>query len=84
MGIDGFTHLFSDLSGLGLGFRDVNVWLAVLTNHSLSPFFYTGDGWGSFNSLMRIVSGVLFGAGIVWFVFPQLNDLFQHILVKKQ
>lgn len=76
MAIDGFSHLVSDLYGIGHGFRDSNDWLAVLTYHSLSPRFYAGDAWGSFNSIMRLLTGVLFGAGVVWFGFPYLDDAF--------
>jgi hypothetical protein len=32
--------------------------------------------WGSFNSLMRLLTGIFFGLGIVWFGFPYLNDSF--------
>lgn len=76
MALDGFSHMVSDLAGVGQGFRDSNAWLAALTNHVFSPAFYAGDGWGSFNSLMRLVSGILFGAGIVWFSFPYLDQFF--------
>jgi uncharacterized membrane protein len=71
--IDGFTHLLSDLSGgVGDGFRFSNIWLAVLTNHAFAPTFYVGDALGSFNAWMRLVSGLLFGLGVVWFAYPRL------------
>jgi hypothetical protein len=76
MAVDGTSHLISDLAGIGQGFRDSNVWLAALTNHALPPGFYAGDAWGSFNSLMRLLTGILFGLGIVWFGFPYLDDFF--------
>ena len=78
MGIDGMTHFFSDLAGLGQGFRDSNAWLAVLTNRTFPTSFYAGDAWGSFNAWMRIVTGLLFGLGIVWFGFPFLDDAFKN------
>jgi uncharacterized membrane protein len=74
--LDGTTHFISDFWGIGQGFRDTNLWLAVLTNHAFAPMFYAGDAWGSFNSLMRLLTGVSFGLGIVWFGFPYLNDSF--------
>jgi len=74
--VDGTTHLISDLAGLGNGFRDNNAWLAILTHQALPANFYAGDAWGSFNSLMRLLSGILFGLGFVWFVFPFLNEAF--------
>jgi len=77
--IDGFTHMFSDFAGLGLGFRDSNRWLAAITDNAFSSTFYTGDGWGSFNSIMRLMTGFLFGVGIVWFVTPHINELFKEM-----
>jgi uncharacterized membrane protein len=76
MALDGTSHFISDFWGIGQGFRDTNLWLAILTNHAFAPAFYAGDAWGSFNSLMRLLTGVLFGLGIVWFGFPYLNDSF--------
>lgn len=74
MAIDGTTHMISDFAGLGQGFRDTNIWLASMTNHSLAPTFYGGDAWGSFNAWMRLITGVLFGFGTVWFGFALLNE----------
>ena len=78
MAADGVSHFFSDLYGIGQGFRDSNVWLAILTNHSFATNFYSGDAWGSFNSLMRLLTGILFGLGIVWFGFPFLDDVYSQ------
>lgn len=78
MAVDGTTHLVSDLAGIGQGFRDSNVWLAALTNHHLPLAFYAGDAWGSFNAWMRLITGVLFGLGIVWFGFPYLDEVFNN------
>lgn len=73
MFVDGSSHLVSDLAGIGLGFRDTNAWLAQLTNHAFPLTFYIGDGLGSFNSWMRLLTGVLFGVGVVWFGFPIMD-----------
>lgn len=70
--IDGITHAVSDLGGIGQGFRDANQWLAVLTNNAFSASFYAGDALGSFNSIMRLITGLLAGLGIVWLVFPYI------------
>lgn len=70
--IDGGTHTISDFAGIGQGFRDTNQWLAILTNNSFPATFYAGDVLGSFNSLMRFVSGLLAGLGIVWLAFPYI------------
>jgi hypothetical protein len=78
MAIDGASHMVSDLYGISQGFRDNNAWLAALTNNAFSPVFYAGDAWGSFNSLMRLLTGVLFGLGIVWFGFSYIDDTFSQ------
>jgi len=78
MAIDGTSHMISDFAGIGQGFRDTNAWLAAITNHQFSVPFYAGDAWGSFNAWMRLISGVLFGLGIVWFGFPYLEDAFEN------
>lgn len=78
MAVDGTSHLISDLYGIGQGFRDSNAWLAILTNNAFPPGFYAGDAWGSFNSLMRLLTGVLFGLGIVWFGFSYVDDAFSQ------
>ena len=76
MGIDGITHTVSDFSGIGQGFRDSNIWLATLTNNIYPAAFYAGDALGSFNSWMRLTTGILFGVGIVWFGFPFVDEAF--------
>lgn len=68
--LDGGTHAVSDFAGIGLGFRDTNTWLAIWTNNRLPATFYMGDALGSFNSLMRFITGSLAGLGIVWLAFP--------------
>ncbi|MGB7340260.1 MAG: DUF2085 domain-containing protein [Phototrophicaceae bacterium] len=73
LALDGVTHLISDFGGLTLGFRYSNLWLANLTNHSLPTAFYVGDILGSFNSWMRIITGLLFGFGIAGFIFPFID-----------
>jgi uncharacterized membrane protein len=79
--IDGFSHMVSDLAGIGQGFRDSNTWLVTLTSSFFLPSFYAGDAWGSFNSIMRLVTGVMFGLGVVWFSFPYLNQVFVGQLI---
>jgi uncharacterized membrane protein len=74
MAIDGSSHLVSDFTaGIGLGFRDSNAWLATLTNDTFSATFYAGDALGSFNSSMRLITGLLFSLGIVWVLYPRLH-----------
>uniref|UniRef100_A0A7C4L206 DUF2085 domain-containing protein n=1 Tax=Bellilinea caldifistulae TaxID=360411 RepID=A0A7C4L206_9CHLR len=70
MVLDGVTHFISDLSGLERGFRTTNGWLVSLTGNILPPWFYAGDALGSFNSWMRLLSGLLAAWGIVEFLRP--------------
>ncbi len=70
--MDGSTHMLSDFAGIGQGFRDSNQWLALLTNNSFPATFYAGDALGSFNSIMRFISGLLAGLGLVWLAFPYI------------
>ncbi|RJP50628.1 MAG: DUF2085 domain-containing protein [Anaerolineaceae bacterium] len=82
MALDGGTHAISDLAGIGNGFRDTNAWLAVLTNNAFPATFYAGDALGSFNSLMRFITGFLAGLAIVWLAFPymyQTQDYSQQL-----
>ena len=72
MAVDGSTHAISDLAGIGQGFRDTNQWLAILTNNAFSASFYVGDGLGSFNSIARLMTGLLAGLAIVWLAFPYI------------
>ncbi len=80
MAVDGATHMLSDFAGIGQGFRDTNAWLAVLTNDIFSARFYAGDALGSFNSWLRFLTGASFGFGLVWFLFPILQETFQQTL----
>jgi uncharacterized membrane protein len=78
MAIDGLTHLISDaLGGFDDGFRYTNAWLEILTGSAFPATFYAGDAFGSFNSWMRLISGLLFGIGVVWFVYPRLHTSFR-------
>ncbi len=71
--VDGGSHLISDLAGIGQGFRDTNAWLTIFTGNVFTSTFYAGDQLGSFNSWMRLISGGLFGLGLVWFAFPEIE-----------
>jgi uncharacterized membrane protein len=76
--LDGGTHFIADLQGIGQGFRDTNAWLSALTGAVLPSSFYAGDGWGSFNSVMRLWTGVLAGLALAWTVFPRIDPLLTH------
>ena len=75
LGVDGTTHWLSDfLFGIGQGFRYTNAWLATLTNGAFPDTFYTGNALGSFNSWMRLLSGMFFSVGLVGWMFPRLGE----------
>ncbi len=77
MGLDGGTHLLSDVLSrgvVGVGFRDSNAWLAALTNSIFPAAFYVGDALSSFNWWMRLITGLLLGIGLVWLVYPMMEE----------
>ena len=76
MALDGGSHLVSELSGWN--FRADNGWLQLLTGGALPPHVYVGDGIGSFNWLMRTVTGALVGLTSAWFVLPILRAGFER------
>jgi uncharacterized membrane protein len=78
MAIDGFSHLFSDFAGIGMGFRSSNQWLAEITSYSFPASFYQGDALGSFNFWMRLLTGFSFGLGVIWFSFPYINQVVEE------
>jgi uncharacterized membrane protein len=81
MFMDGVTHTISDVligNQFGAGFRDTNAWLAQLTGNALPPWFVVGDAVGSFNSIMRWISGALFGIGLAWFLLPWAENVFAY------
>jgi uncharacterized membrane protein len=73
IGLDGVSHAVSDFWGIGYGFRDTNEWLRAMTGDVFSVSFYAGDAWGSFNSWMRLISGVLAGFGLASFLLPRFD-----------
>ena len=73
LGMDGISHTISDFWGIGNGFRDTNAWLRALTGDIFPASFYAGDAWGSFNAWMRLISGVLAGVGLAWFLLPRFD-----------
>lgn len=81
--LDGGTHILSDLAGVGQGFRDTNLWLQILTHNAFSMSFYQGDALGSFNSWMRLITGILFGLGLVGFAYPYINETFADTVHNK-
>lgn len=81
VGLDGVTHMVNDIVAgtSGAGFRDTNAWLAFITGNALPQSFYAGDAFGSFNSDLRWITGVLFGLTTVWFIFPIIADAMRDV-----
>jgi hypothetical protein len=78
MALDGGSHVVSEVTGLA--FRESNAWLATLTGNYFSQAFYTGTTIGSFNWLMRTLTGSLFAIACVWFAYPYLEQGFGDIV----
>ena len=78
MALDGGTHMLSDLWGVGTGFRDTNTWLSMLTGNLLPAAFYAGDAWGSFNSVARLVTGLLAAFSLIFWLFPLLDGVLRR------
>ena len=78
--IDGFSHRFSEMGGTG--YRADNAWAATLTGHAFPDSFYRSDAIGSLNWLLRTVTGLAFGLGLVWFLFTYLSLRFYTVRLK--
>jgi uncharacterized membrane protein len=78
LALDGITHLVSDQSGLASGFRYDNAWLAQATGFMFPEGFYRGDALGSFNSLVRMISGLLFAMAIGGLIFPLIDQSMRY------
>ena len=74
MGLDGTTHLIND--ALRLQFRQTNEWAVLLTGNIFPAQFYMDDMFGSLNSVLRIVTGIFFGYGVVAFLWPMMDKEF--------
>jgi len=74
MALDGGSHVVSEVTRLG--FRESDAWLATLTGHVFSQTFYAGTTLGSFNWLMRTLTGALFAVACVCFAYPYLQQAF--------
>jgi uncharacterized membrane protein len=74
MGLDGTTHLIND--ALRLDFRQTNEWAVIITGGIFPAGFYSDDAFGSLNSLLRLITGILFGFGIVGFLWPLMESEF--------
>jgi len=57
-----------------------SMWLADLTGSALPLWFYQGDAFGSFNSWVRLISGVMFGFAMVNLAFPLLERATRRLL----
>ncbi len=74
LGVDGTTHLIND--ALRLDFRATNEWAVALTQGILPPELYLDDLFGSLNSVLRLITGFIFGLGVVGFLWPLMDREF--------
>lgn len=79
MGLDGLTHLISDLPGHGLsGFRDINSWAFPIFGNQPAGFYTESTTW-TLNAWLRLFTGLLFGVAIALFSYPYLGMGFYDI-----
>jgi uncharacterized membrane protein len=86
IGLDGLSHMLNDVVAgtTGLGFRDTNAWLQMLTGNLLPQAFYAGDQFGSFNSWARWVTGLLFGVTTVLAFFPIIHSAMLDVVQQSE
>lgn len=72
MAVDGITQapraIFPDWP-----LRAGNGWAVALTGGVFPAWFYSGDGIGSLNWGLRTVTGILFGLGLAFTVYPHIE-----------
>jgi len=78
--LDGFSHMASERSGSG--FRDPNGWAVTLTAGAFPSDFYGGSTLGSLNWWLRTLTGLLFGFGLVWYLYTYLSPRFATVQAK--
>jgi uncharacterized membrane protein len=82
MALDGLSHMVSEISGLG--FRETNAWLVALSGGVFPDTFYAGTTFGTFNWLMRTLTGALFAVACVWFAYPYLQRGFADVRLQAE
>ncbi|HEX8681244.1 MAG TPA: DUF2085 domain-containing protein [Ardenticatenaceae bacterium] len=76
MSLDGTSHLISEVTGWG--FRETNSWAMPLFG-ARNPEFYTGTTVGTLNWSLRMVTGLLFGLGMMLFAYPLIGFGFDDL-----
>jgi uncharacterized membrane protein len=77
MMLDALSHMATER--MGFPFREGNLWAVWLTGGAFPTNFYTGTTMGSLDWLLRTVTGLLFGLGTVWYLYPYLHRNFANI-----
>ncbi len=77
MFVDAISHMISDNGGTD--FRQTNDWAIALTYQVFPASFYLGTTIGTLNWLLRNVTGILFGLGLVWWLYNYLSSKFKPI-----
>jgi uncharacterized membrane protein len=79
MGLDGGTHFLSEiLFPNGDGFRETNAWAMPFFPGQPMEFF-TGTTFGTLNSHLRFITGLLFGMGMMLFAYPLMAYSFDDL-----
>lgn len=76
MALDGTSHLISEVTQLG--FRDTNAWARPLFG-AQPDTFYTDTTLGTLNSTLRLVTGLMFGLGMMLFAYPLIGYSFEEL-----
>lgn len=75
--VDAISHMISENGEIA--FRENNVWAVWLTGGMFVPSFYEGTTVGTLNWLLRNLTGVLFGLGLVWVLYAYLSAKFKPV-----
>ncbi len=77
---DAISHMISDNGGTD--FRQTNEWAVTLTGGAFPAAFYQGTTLGTLNWWLRTLTGMLFGLGLVWWLYSYLSAQFKPMRAK--
>ncbi len=75
--LDALSHMADER--LGFNFRTGNPWSVWLTQGIMPPEYYSGTTIGTINWWLRTVTGLWFGLGTSWYLFPYFERRFRAI-----
>jgi len=77
MFFDALSHMADER--LGFVLLRGNLWAVWLTGGIMPPEYYNGTTIGSLDWWLRTVTGLLFGLGTVWYLYPYLGQRFNAV-----